>query len=92
MLTRSLLRSSTALPRRLAHPSPSATATRHYASQGFRDKSAIGPFTWKAASLFVLTGAGLYVYFESEKSKIQERKRMFPLGCVSSVRCTLMAG
>lgn len=72
MFTRSLLRSSAAIPRRLAQP-----ARRHYASQGFRDKSAIGPFTWKAASLFVLTGAGLYVYFESEKSKIQERKRAF---------------
>jgi protein SCO1/2 len=70
MFTRSLLRSSAAIPRRMAQP-----ARRHYASQGFRDKSAIGPFTWKAASLFVLTGAGLYVYFESEKSKIQERKR-----------------
>lgn len=73
MFTRSLLRSSTAIPRLLAQP-----ARRHYASQGFRDKSAIGPFTWKAASLFVLTGAGLYVYFESEKSKIQERKRTSP--------------
>ncbi|WVQ83620.1 hypothetical protein IAT38_005761 [Cryptococcus sp. DSM 104549] len=40
-----------------------------------RDESAVGPFTWKAAAFFVLTGIGLYVYFESEKAKVQERKR-----------------
>lgn len=33
------------------------------------------PFTWKAAALFVVTGVGLYFYFESEKAKVQERKR-----------------
>ncbi|KAJ9091860.1 hypothetical protein QFC21_007058 [Naganishia friedmannii] len=47
---------------------------RRWTSQGLRDKSAIGPFTWKAASLFVVTGAALYIYFESEKSKMQERQ------------------
>ncbi|GHJ90168.1 hypothetical protein NliqN6_6570 [Naganishia liquefaciens] len=68
--SRSLLRSSTAsLSRRAAQP-----LQRRYASS-FRDKSAIGPFTWKAATLFLATGAGLYAYFESEKGKIQERKR-----------------
>lgn len=33
------------------------------------------PFTWKAAAVFVVTGVGLYFYFESEKAKVQERKR-----------------
>jgi protein SCO1/2 len=32
------------------------------------------PFTWKAASLFLLTGAGLYFYFESEKAAQVQRK------------------
>lgn len=73
-LSRSLLRTSTRtlLRRAIAQP-----ATRRHASS-LRDKSAIGPFTWKAATLFLATGAGLYAYFESEKSKIQERKRESP--------------
>ena len=71
-LSRSLLRSSaTSLPRRAAQP------IQRRCASSFRDKSAIGPFTWKAATLFLATGAGLYAYFESEKSKIQERKRMY---------------
>jgi protein SCO1/2 len=68
-LSRSLLRSSRTLPRRVVAP-----VQRRHASS-LRDKSAIGPFTWKAATLFLATGAGLYAYFESEKGKIQERKR-----------------
>ncbi|EJU05993.1 h-sco1 [Dacryopinax primogenitus] len=40
-----------------------------------RDQSAVGPFTWKAAGLFVATGAGLYWYFTNEKTKLQEHKR-----------------
>ncbi|KAL7419742.1 Cu-binding protein [Cryptotrichosporon argae] len=40
-----------------------------------RDRSAVGPFTWKAAALFVATGVGLYVYFESERAKVQERRQ-----------------
>ncbi|GFZ42638.1 Protein SCO1, mitochondrial, partial [Saitozyma sp. JCM 24511] len=40
-----------------------------------RDRAAVGPFTWKAAALFGVTGVGLYFYFESEKAKVQERKR-----------------
>jgi hypothetical protein len=32
------------------------------------------PFTWKAASLFIVTGVGLYFYFESEKAKVTERR------------------
>lgn len=70
--SRSLLRSSaTSFPRRAAQP------IQRRCASSFRDKSAIGPFTWKAATLFLATGAGLYAYFESEKSKIQERKRKY---------------
>lgn len=36
------------------------------------------PFTWKAASLFVVTGVGLYFYFESEKAKVTERRSESP--------------
>lgn len=34
-----------------------------------------GPFSWKAALLFVLTGASLVVYFRFEKARL-ERKRI----------------
>lgn len=34
-----------------------------------------GPFSWKAALLLVLTGAGMAVYFRYEKARL-ERKRV----------------
>ncbi|KZT62203.1 putative SCO1-involved in stabilization of Cox1p and Cox2p [Calocera cornea HHB12733] len=40
-----------------------------------REKAAVGPFTWRAALVFVATGAGLYWYFTNEKAKVQEQKR-----------------
>ncbi|WVN85705.1 uncharacterized protein L203_100855 [Cryptococcus depauperatus CBS 7841] len=40
-----------------------------------REQTVFGPFTWKAAGIFVLTGVGLYMYFESEKAKVLESKR-----------------
>ncbi|KAK1927487.1 h-sco1 [Papiliotrema laurentii] len=51
--------------------------TRSYATResAFRDRAMTGPFSWKAAVLFVITGAGLYVYFTNEKEKLQQRKR-----------------
>ncbi|EJD00782.1 h-sco1 [Fomitiporia mediterranea MF3/22] len=39
------------------------------------DKSAVGVFTPKAAIVFVLTGVGLYFYFNHEKKKLQEQKK-----------------
>lgn len=33
------------------------------------------PFTWKAAGLFIVTGAALYYYFTEEKKKVLERRR-----------------
>ncbi|TBU43980.1 SCO1 protein, partial [Dichomitus squalens] len=44
-------------------------------SSGIRDKSAVGVFTPKAAALFVVTGAALFFYFQSEKEKLQEQRR-----------------
>jgi protein SCO1/2 len=32
-------------------------------------------FTPKAAALFTIAGAGLYLYFRSEKQRLQEQKR-----------------
>ena len=32
------------------------------------------PFSVKSGALFVLTGAGLYYYFQSEKEKLRQRK------------------
>ncbi|KAJ5306369.1 hypothetical protein PENANT_c017G08199 [Penicillium antarcticum] len=40
-----------------------------------RQRHTTGPFSWKAALLFVLTGAGMMVYFRVEKARL-ERKRM----------------
>ncbi|WVW80097.1 hypothetical protein I302_102070 [Kwoniella bestiolae CBS 10118] len=40
-----------------------------------RDQANVGPFTWKAAALFIATGVGLYIYFESEKAAVLERRR-----------------
>ncbi|TYJ58748.1 hypothetical protein B9479_000584 [Cryptococcus floricola] len=43
--------------------------------QKARDQSTVGPFTLKAAGFFIVTGVGLYMYFESEKTKVQERRQ-----------------
>ena len=40
-----------------------------------RQRNSTGPFSWKAALLFVLTGAGMMLYFRVEKARL-ERKRM----------------
>ncbi|KAL4906781.1 hypothetical protein BDW74DRAFT_166928 [Aspergillus multicolor] len=40
-----------------------------------RQRNNTGPFSWKAALLFVLTGAGMIVYFRVEKDRL-ERKRI----------------
>lgn len=40
-----------------------------------RQRNTTGPFSWKAALLFVLTGAGMMLYFRIEKARL-ERKRM----------------
>ncbi|KAG5520207.1 hypothetical protein PMAC_001284 [Pneumocystis sp. 'macacae'] len=39
-----------------------------------RNKERIGPFTWKAGVLFVITGAGLVWYFKNEKEKMLQRR------------------
>ncbi|KAI0270349.1 SCO1/SenC-domain-containing protein [Russula aff. rugulosa BPL654] len=44
-------------------------------SDGFKDRSAVGVFTPKAAALFTIAGAGLYLYFRSEKQRLQEQKQ-----------------
>ncbi|WVQ73699.1 hypothetical protein IAR50_003279 [Cryptococcus sp. DSM 104548] len=43
--------------------------------QKARDQSTVGPFTLKAAAFFIVTGVGLYMYFESEKAKVQQRRQ-----------------
>jgi protein SCO1/2 len=40
-----------------------------------KSRSTTGPFSWKAALLFLLTGAGMMVYFKIEKERL-ERKRI----------------
>lgn len=40
-----------------------------------KSRARTGPFSWKAALLFVLTGAGMIIYFRVEKARL-ERKRI----------------
>lgn len=40
-----------------------------------KQRNSTGPFSWKAALLFVLTGAGMMIYFRVEKARL-ERKRI----------------
>lgn len=40
-----------------------------------KSRQRTGPFSWKAALLFVLTGAGMIIYFRVEKARL-ERKRI----------------
>jgi len=66
-------------PVRLADPSPSKPPVGPSGAETnkqYRDRAATGgPFTVKAAGIFIVTGAGLYFYFQNEKKKIEERKR-----------------
>lgn len=43
-----------------------------------RQRNSTGPFSWKAASLFILTGVGMVLYFRIEKARL-ERKRVAEL-------------
>ncbi|OWZ71042.1 hypothetical protein AYX14_03584 [Cryptococcus neoformans] len=61
--------------RSFASETPPSQSGLDQQQQKARDQSTVGPFTWKAASLFLLTGIGLYMYFESEKAKVQDRRR-----------------
>ncbi|KAL1412159.1 Cu-binding protein [Vanrija albida] len=45
------------------------------ASARTKNAEAVGPFTFKAAALFIVTGVGLYVYFTNEKEKVQKRRQ-----------------
>ncbi|KAH9984001.1 thioredoxin-like protein [Russula vinacea] len=40
---------------------------------GFKNKSAVGVFTPKAAALFILAGTGLYFYLRSEKQRLKSK-------------------
>ncbi|OBZ87950.1 Protein SCO1, mitochondrial [Choanephora cucurbitarum] len=57
----------------LANPLRDHT-TRFYSttSEEARVKAAVGPFTYKAAAVFLGVGAGLLLYFKSEKQKVEE--------------------
>lgn len=39
-----------------------------------RTRASTGPFSWKAGLLFVLTGAGLVVYFQYEKARLERQR------------------
>lgn len=39
-----------------------------------RARNSTGPFSWKAALLFVVTGAGMIVYFQIEKERLARKR------------------
>ncbi|KAK0547468.1 Cu-binding protein [Tilletia horrida] len=43
-------------------------------SEGEKNRSAIGPFSFPAIALFVATAGGLFYYFKLEKAKVEERR------------------
>jgi hypothetical protein len=67
--------------RRSAYSSPAPISGR-YQQRRFKSKTVeearsryrTGPFSWKAGVLFVLAGAGLVWYFESEKKRMQRKR------------------
>ena len=65
-------------PSTSAPPTPPNDTNPIYDEQykAYRGKQTAGPFTWKAAALFVLTGTGLVIYFRREKERV-ERLRIF---------------
>ncbi|KAI8889280.1 SCO1-SenC-domain-containing protein [Backusella circina FSU 941] len=52
------------------------TAGRFYSTskQEIRAKAVVGPFTYKAAAVFLGVGAGLLLYFKSEKEKVNKMR------------------
>lgn len=65
----------TTLPssRRLFSSTPQPNKPKTMAQ--IKARNTTGPFSWKAGMLFVLTGAGLLLYFRVEKERL-ERKRV----------------
>lgn len=55
--------------------STSASYSRAKTMGQLKQRNSTGPFSWKAALLFVLTGAGMMIYFRVEKARL-ERKRI----------------
>ncbi|WEW60267.1 Cu-binding protein [Emydomyces testavorans] len=68
--------SSTPIPRhRSTRPFSTTPVLPAKTIQQLKARSSTGPFSWKAALLFVLTGAGMIVYFQYEKARL-ERERI----------------
>ena len=66
--------SSNASPSQDTKPPPKSEANDTLLNderyQAFRGQQAQGPFTWKTAVLFLLTGTGLVLYFRYEKERV----------------------
>ncbi|KAI7870166.1 hypothetical protein BDF14DRAFT_1775245 [Spinellus fusiger] len=54
-------------PTRLLRPTQRFYGTRE---ESRRTAATFGPFTWKAATAFITTGAALLVYFDYEKKSL----------------------
>ncbi|CEP17614.1 hypothetical protein [Parasitella parasitica] len=54
---------------------PSRFYSASASKEEIRAKAAVGPFTFKAAAVFLGVGAGLLLYFQSEKKKVEEIRK-----------------
>ncbi|KAK2739621.1 Cu-binding protein [Onygenales sp. PD_40] len=66
---------STRSGRHVASFSTSSPRPKAKTIQQMKARASTGPFSWKAAALFIITGAGMIVYFRYEKARL-ERKRI----------------
>ncbi|ORX57426.1 SCO1 protein [Hesseltinella vesiculosa] len=75
--SRSMFRAAkTASRSTLLRPNPAHVRQRCMATMSNKDRESLGgTFTMKAAALFVGTGAGLLLYFQSEKKRVEEERK-----------------
>ncbi|KAI8048057.1 SCO1/SenC-domain-containing protein [Gilbertella persicaria] len=59
-------------PRILAAPTRNNVSQFYSTASEARAKAAVGPFTYKAAAVFLGVGSGLLLYFKSEKQKVEK--------------------
>ncbi|CAG8493598.1 1810_t:CDS:2 [Acaulospora colombiana] len=63
-------------PTRFFAPRFSTQTSKKTAPEEFmRNRNLAGPFSWKSFAAFIVTGAGLYFYFNYEKQKLIEKRK-----------------
>ncbi|PWN21932.1 putative SCO1-involved in stabilization of Cox1p and Cox2p [Microstroma glucosiphilum] len=61
------------IPRRFASSLPNEPSESEQREKA-KDRAAVGPFNARAAALFIVTGVGLFIYFQHERSQVAARK------------------